>query len=335
MSNKAQITTVARFKEHTFLENIVVRRDGSILVTAYLNKQVFYIPKPGNELVMPQLLHQFDQFTTGIVEVHPDVFYISTTSVTGATRSHLWKLDMNGFVDGISEFPEPVMVFTFPEPARALNGSCLIGPRTMVLADSWADMIWRVDIPEDGPGDGSAITSGVWLKHDMLAHVEEKPDSPGVNGIKYNHTDQHVYFTSTAQTIFGRVKVNPETLEAGEPEEIAERGMKDDDLLIDEVANVGYVTTHRQNTIEKFDLNNFCRTCVVGNPTHINLLGPTAGAWSREPGEYGRVAYFSTDGGHMNPFKGKAQMAAVVRVEFLEGTAREPVYNLHNTFSYV
>jgi hypothetical protein len=44
---------------------------------------------------------------------------------------------------------------------------------------------------------------------------------------------------------------------------------------------------------------------VVGNPTHINLLGPTAGAWSREPGEYSRVAYFSTDGGHINPFKGK------------------------------
>lgn len=318
MGEKMQVTTVARFKEHTFLENIVVRYDGSILVTVYLDKQIFYIPKPQNEPVTPRLIHQFDQYITGIVEVRPDVFYISTTSVTGATRSHLWKLDMNKFVDGLSDFPEPVMIFTFPESARALNGSCLIGPTTMLLADSWADLIWQVDFPEYGPEDESTLCASTWLKHDMLAHVPEKQDSPGVNGIQYNPADKHVYFTSTAQTIFDRVKVRDDTLEAAsDPEEIAERGMKGHDLLVNSIANVCYVTTHRQNSIERFDLKDFSRTCMVGDPTNIDLLGPTPGARSREPGDYGRVAFFTTDGGHMNPFEGKARMAAIVRVEFL------------------
>ena len=317
MSDKAQVTTVARFPEHFFLENIVVRRDGSILVTVYIQKKLFYLPKPGSEIVLPQLLHEFDDYTTGIVEVKPDVFYISTTSLTGKgdVPGRLWKLDMNNFVDGETDFPNPFPVLTFPGESRFLNGSCLVAPNVILLADSWADLIWRVDILEDG----SAMSARIWLKHALLAHDSVNPakrDSPGVNGLKYNPVDQHLYFTCTAQTLFGRVPVNPLTNEpADEPKEVTERGMMADDLLIDEVANVCYVTTHRQNTIEKIDLNSFARVNSVGNPVNLQVLGPTAGSWSRAPGDYGRVAYFTTDGGHMNPYEGKAREALVVRVE--------------------
>ena len=49
----------------------------------------------------------------------------------------------------------------------------------------------------------------------------------------------------------------------------------------------------------------------------MQLLGPTSGAWGRGPGEYGRVAYFLTDGGTKSPPPdGIARPATVVRVEF-------------------
>ena len=313
MAQKAKVTTVARFPEHFFLENIVVRQDGSILVTVYIQKKIFYIPKPGSQLVTPQLLHEFDQFTTGIVEVKPDVFYISTTSVKGDAPSRLWKLDMNNYTESKTDFPQPVLVFTFPSEARALNGSCLISPSTILLADSWADLIWRVDFSDDG----SVASAHTWLKHEMLGHLEAKTDVPGVNGLKYNPNDHHVYFTSTARTIFGRVPINTITCEpAGEPMDVTDRWMQADDLLIDETTNACYVTTHRQNTIEKFDLNSFERVNIIGNPVDLQVLGPTAGAWGRELGEYGRVAYFTTDGGHMNPYNGEVRPASVVRIEF-------------------
>ena len=56
MGERPKVTTVAQFPEHFFLENIMVRRDGSILVTVYIQKKIFYIPKPGSKLVTPQLL---------------------------------------------------------------------------------------------------------------------------------------------------------------------------------------------------------------------------------------------------------------------------------------
>ena len=122
---------------------------------------------------------------------------------------------MNGFEDGETAFPQPILAFTFQSEARALNGSCLVAPNTILVADSWADLIWRVDISDDG----SRVSAHVWLKHEMLGHVEAKPDVPGVNGLKYNPNDQHVYFTSTARTIFGRVPLNPVTYEpAGKPD---------------------------------------------------------------------------------------------------------------------
>jgi hypothetical protein len=47
------------------------------------------------------------------------------------------------------------------------------------------------------------------------------------------------------------------------------------------------------------------------------LLGPSSAAWSRIPGEYGRVAYFTTDGGQTAPPPDKiVRSAKVLRVEF-------------------
>ena len=69
----ATLTTVAVFPQYYFLKNLAVRDDGSILVTAALQKELWYIPPA--DTAGPELVHTFDQAPSGIVETQADVFY--------------------------------------------------------------------------------------------------------------------------------------------------------------------------------------------------------------------------------------------------------------------
>src|SRR5271165_4379983 len=74
---QAQLTVVAEFPKQYFLENLAVRSDGSILVTALNKKELWYVPSPNGDLpVTPVLMHTFDLLTLCVVETDPDVFLI-------------------------------------------------------------------------------------------------------------------------------------------------------------------------------------------------------------------------------------------------------------------
>jgi hypothetical protein len=102
----------------------------------------------------------------------------------------------------------------------------------------------------------------------------------------------------------------------GEPEDVTKRWMWADDLILDEEAEFAYVTTHRQNTIERIDLKNGTRANMAGEPLNLELVGPTAGSWGRGKGDFGKVAYFCIDGGIKGPVNGIIRDARVVRIEF-------------------
>jgi hypothetical protein len=256
-------------------------------------------------------------YAMGIVEVEPNIFYICTSNLWTSHESYLHRLDMRAWAAGKSVNPE--VVLKFAEPVRGLNGSCLIASNIILIADCFANLIWRVDLPRDG---GQA-TARVWLKHDSMAYDPDgpMPDQPGVNGLGYVSSTHYLYYTSTAQKLFMRVSVDPDTHDpAAEPEFVA-GGMMGDDFCIDENAGVAYIATHRQNTIDRVSLepseNSDVRHSVAGEPFTEQLIGPTKGAWGRGPGEYGRVAYFLSDGGIKSPPPdGIVRPAKLLRVEF-------------------
>ncbi|HZC81184.1 MAG TPA: hypothetical protein VE222_05605, partial [Nitrospiraceae bacterium] len=302
-----------------FLENVAIRGDNSILVTVANHQELWYIPpSSANVPVDPLFLCTFAQSAMGIVEVEPNIFYICTSNLWTSHESYLRRLDMRDWSPGKSINPEVVLKFT--EPVRGLNGSCLIASNIILIADCFANLIWRVDLPRDG---GKA-TARVWLKHDSMAYDPDgpMPDQPGVNGVKYATKTNYLYYTSTTKELFIRVRIDPNTHDpAGEPEFVA-GGRMADDFCIDENAGVAYLTTHRQNTIDRVSLepsenSDFGRHSVAGKPFTEQPIGPTTGAWGRGPGEYGRVAYFLTDGGTKSPPPdGIVRPATVVRVEF-------------------
>src|SRR5271163_817911 len=293
----ASITTIATFPTHFFLENLAVRADGSILVTVLNHKQLWYVPAPdAGQPVTPALVHTFDHFAMGIVETEPDIFYVSTVN-----KATLERFDMRGWIPGAPA--NPTQVLTFVQPA-GLNGSCLIAPRVILLADSLEGLIWRVDLADDG----LTATASVWLQHHTMA---PDPDNgftspigpqPGINGIRYAESGNVLYYSSTARKLFARVAVDPATYTPlGQPEVVA-ADITADDFCLDEKAGVAYLTTHTDNTIVRVPIDSGAegatRSVVAGDPFTEQLVGPSSAVWARGPADYGRAAYVTTDGGH-------------------------------------
>ncbi|WP_428395192.1 carboxymuconolactone decarboxylase family protein [Lichenicoccus sp.] len=316
-TKQATLTTIALFPVRSFLENLAVRRDNSVLVTSMNARELFYVaPSSGDAPVAPMLLHRFDQPTTGLVEIEPDLFLVSTSNLYTTHESFLHLLDLRGFQPGSPVRPE--MVFRFPDTARGLNGSCLLAPGVVLIADCFAGLIWRLDVQ---PG-GRTMQAGIWLKHETMGYFpgKQKPEQPGVNGVRYAARTHHLYYTATARKLLMRVPVDPATLEPAGSPELVVAGRMGDDFCIDEDASVIYLATHRQNSIDRISMdpgdNSGFPQSVVGDPFTEALVGPCSLAWGRAAGEYGRVAFVISDGGTASPSPGGPLPARLQRVEF-------------------
>jgi hypothetical protein len=315
------VTPVAHFPEKYFLENLTVRAGGSVLITAVLQKELWCVPSPARELADPVLVHAFDHPVTGIVEVEPDIFIVSLTEGYTTHESHLARLDLNGWTPGKPAAPQ--IIYTFDHRVRALNGSCLLGPGVMAVADCFAGLIWRADL---GPGAHSA-TARVWAAHDTMGDDPDGglpwPPQPGVHGVRYGARTGYLYYTSTAQRVFMRVPVEPLTLDAAGTPEFVAAITDGDDFCLDETAGFAYVTRHRANTLDRVPLTPRHGSEVrhlIGDPLDPKVVGPSSARWGREPGDEGRVMYVTTDGGTTAPPGGVIRNAALLRVEFSSRT---------------
>jgi len=92
-----------------------------------------------------------------------------------------------------------------------------------------------------------------------------------------------------------------------------------DDFCIDQDAGSAYLTTHRQNTIDRLSLeprkNDGARISIAGDPFTRALIGPSSIHWGKGSGEYGRVAFITTDGGTASPPEGGPRPAKLVKIE--------------------
>ncbi len=314
---QARLVTIAEFPTQYFLENLAVREDSSVLIHVANRKELWYVPpSDGDQIVEPVHLHTYKENAGGIVELEPDVFALFTGNVYTTHESFLHRMDLRNWKPGTPITPE--LVSQFPERARGVNGACLLGQGVVLVADCFAGLIWRLDFT---PGKDRP-TFRVWLEHESMGYFpgRMKPEQPGVNGVRYAAKSHFLYYTATAKKLLMRVKVDPETLDAASLPELVVAGRMADDFLIDEHAEVLYVTTHRQNTIDVVSmdpgLNSGFTQTVAGVPYTEQLIGPSAGAWRRGPNDLGRVAYFITDGGTASPPPdGKARPAKLLRVE--------------------
>lgn len=313
---QANLSVVAEFPEQYFLENLAVREDNSVLVHVANKKELWYVPPAeGKATVTPVHLHTYNENAAGMVELEPDVFILLTGNVYTTHECFLYRLDLRKWKPGTPVSPQRIS--QFPERARGVNGSCLLGPGVMLVADCFAGLIWRVDFPSSE----SQPSFRVWLEHETMGYFPGilKPEQPGVNGVQYAAKTHYLYYSGTAKKLFMRVAVDPSTLEPAGGPELVVAGRMGDDFLIDEDAQVIYLTTHRQNTIDVISMdpaiNSGFTQSIAGEPYSPELIGPSAGAWRRGPGDRGRVAYFLTDGGTASPPPDGARPAKLLRAE--------------------
>ena len=311
---QAKLTIVAEFPEHFFLENMVVRADGSMLVTVLNRKELWYVPAPGDRLpVQPLLVGSFEFDTTFIIEWKPERFLLGVADVYKTHEARLYEIDLTGWSPGAPITPR--LVLEFPKPWVGLNGAAFVAPNVMIAAGA-ATLLWRVDLSDDG-----SASARIWLQHDTMKNRpgDQKPEQPGTNGVQFSKRTGYLYYTTTSQQMMLRVKVDPTTHEAADQPEFIAGGRQWDDFLIDDEAGVAYVTTHRENTIDRVRLsrdgNRDGNSVVAGDPFTDMLVGPSACRWGREPGNYSRIAYVSSDGGTALPPDGAYRTAKVLRVE--------------------
>ena len=315
-----RITTVAEFPKETMLENLLVRADGSVLLVASPQRQLWYVPaQTGTLPVEPMLLHTFGdkQLAQSMVEAAPDIFYVFTYG-----EATMQRFDLRGWKPG-----EPVTVtkvLDFEEPAGP-NGSCLVAPGVMLLADCVGGTIIRIDL---SPG-GMEARARVWLKHESMApggghppvkfNEDQEVPFPGINGLRYGPKTGHAYYATSSLGLFMRVAVDPVTLDpAGEPEQIAEIENVDD-LCVDEIRGVAYIARHPDHIIERAPLEPGASVPepAAGDPFTDALIGPTSIDWGRGAGNYGRTAYAPTDGGVIKLAEdGVLRPARLVRIDF-------------------
>jgi hypothetical protein len=310
---QARLTVVAEFPQHFFLENMTIRADGSMLVTVQNRKELWFVPTPSDKrLAVPALLHTFEFNTTFIVEWQPDRFLLGVADVYATHEARLYEIDLSGWRPGDAIAPR--LLLQMPKPWVGFNGAAFVAPNVLIAA-GMANLLWRIDLTEDG------ASATIWLEHDSMRNRpgEKKPEQPGTNGVQFSAKTGYLYYTTTSQQLMLRVKVDPTTHDPADLPEFVAGGREWDDFLIDDNGGLAYVTTHRENTIDRVRLahdgNREGRTVIAGDPFTELLVGPSAGAWGREAGDCGRIAYFSTDGGTAQPPDGIYRTAKVLKVE--------------------
>ena len=284
---------IYQFPNGTFVENLAVRPDGSILLS-FITAPELYLLQPSSTKPDPRLLYRFDNATStlGITEVSRDTFIVAVTNISGPAQgvpgsSNLWRVS----------FPKPKST---PKIALAAkipnvvtpNGLVTLNKHKILLADSAKGLVFVVDV--DTGVSSVAIT-------DPLFANNGRPIS--VNGLKIlGHT---LYFTNTAQNILGQVDINLKTGAAlGPASKVVDAlppGKGYGDLALTD-NGIAYVTNAAGNFVERVNLKNHRQVIIAGQINSTEIAEPTAAALGRNGKE--DILFVTTGGGLLIPVNG-------------------------------
>lgn len=221
---QAPVTLLARFPNGTFLENLVVGGDGSVLFTNYFARAIErYVPAGAATRFSevdghPVSLAPLDGGRHALV-THGVPFTRGGAAMRGAAAVLLVGSD------GATEGRIPLPGAVFP------NGILALDPRTLLIADSALGQVWVLDL-----GTGAVAP---WLAHPLLAPAEGRPH-PGVNGIK--RAGEWLLLSNSAQRLLLRVSL---TGGAGTLSQVAAMATGIDDFAIADGGAV-YAATHAE-----------------------------------------------------------------------------------------
>jgi len=225
----AQPEMLARFPSGTFLENLVLRPDGSVVFTNYFARGLeAWAPATGHRRFVDVPAHPVSLTVLPgdrlALVAHGTPFTTGPAAMRGAAI--LLVLGPDGTLQRRIPLPDAV----FP------NGGVLLPPDRLLVADSALGRIWQVDL-----ASGAVAT---WLDHPLLAPVDGSR-APGVNGLKRDPRGAALLISNSARRSLLRVALDAGGNPAGVPALVAEMPTGIDDF---DVAGDGtvYAATHRR-----------------------------------------------------------------------------------------
>lgn len=284
--------TLATWPAGTFLESLVVDADGVIWIADHGNTQVLRRAPDGALSVthkIPGHLAGLELATGGGLYATGDKDHVPT----------IYHLRPDGGVEVLVQIPD----------AAFLNGVTRLDERTLLVADSQAGAVWRVDT--------AARRAAVWLRHELLAHRDpadvfpKNTFFPGANGVKVFR--DAVFVSVSDRALLLRIPLLADG-SAGEPVVWAEKVIGDD-FVLDREGNI-YVPTHPRSTVVKVSPGGARSTLATGAE---GVVGCTAVAFGRAPGD--EASLYVVGNSHV-PHEGAKGPARLVRLSV--GTEGHP-----------
>ena len=298
---------IYQFPNKTFVENLAIRPDGSILTTFFTAPEVYLI-QPSSTNPNPQLIHTFNGSTSveAITEVSPDSFLVGVCSFSGTQplpgSSSLWHITFprrRGNGNGTTK-PRVTLAIKMPNVSTP-SGLVSLSKTKFLMSDTIQGVLYLVDL--------NTSTATIAITDPLFKPTAKLPS--GINGIKLRGST--LYFTNVAQSIFGRVPIDLRTGQARGPASVIAHALYPsagyDDFAL--VRGDAYVANSVGNFIERIDLGSGRQSVVAGDINSTEVAQPTSAALGRDG-----TLFVTTGGGLLAPVNGDEVVGGqVVAVE--------------------
>lgn len=287
------LQTVFQFSNiPSWIENLVVRNDGTLLVTRTDVAELWSV-NPFSHTA--SLIYTFPDGNGcgGIVEYAPEVFAVMCLKITLANATAfpgtgiVWKVDLSKsgqtpIVSQIAALKESIF----------LNGITLLD-KTALITDSTKGVIWRLNLHTGA--------HSIALSDPTMLPAPNAPVPIGINGIKVH--DRDVYFTSSTQGIFCRVPFNEDGNAVGPVEVLAAGSFQDDFILTRD--GRAYIATNSENTVVEWTQGQKGFKVIAGNLNSSAVAGGTAVQFARKGNDIDEeTLYVTTSGALAAPVNG-------------------------------
>ena len=303
-----KVETLFQFPNNgSWIDNLVVRSDGNLLLTRLDTPEVWFVNTTSGNAT---LAYSFPNVTScfGISEIDDNVFAVvvgnfsTKTYKPDAGSFSVQKLDFSNTIsteeERVFDQPDASEIVALPE-ALALNGMATFSRESnlVLIADSPKGAVWRVNTET---GDYA-----VALNHTTMMPANG-PLPLGVNAVTV--VDNYVYYTSTTRMEYCRVKVDKEANPVGDFEVIAS-GFLPDNLEVTKDGSA-YIPTDPQNSVVRISPYGQI-SLVAGGQTSTELPGPTSLRLSEDR----QTLYVGTSGGQVAPVLGTfSEPAKIVKI---------------------
>jgi hypothetical protein len=313
----AQVRLVYQFPKPTWLENLAVMGNGSILATE-LTTPKLWLFNPFQES-KPTLVHEFAGYLglLGVVETDPNVFAVVSgnfslsvpTSYPGTYSA--WKVDMGN--DSKPAKAKISKIADIPE-AAFLNGISYLekSQNALLHADSTLGVVFRQDL------DSGKVVVAI---DDPLMKKCSPNVLEGINGMKLRGS--YLYFSNAYCGFLAKIPIHANGTARGTSSILAYSDRPSifiyDDFAIDANGKGEiYVAAGNENIIQQISMKGR-KLNIAGNLNTTEVAEPTALAFGRSKWDK-NVVYVTTGGALGDPINGTIVVGGQLLAIKLDGS---------------